>query len=335
MKSIRKNEIVVGLSGGLDSSISLILLKNKGYRPIGVYIKLGKWQPEFLMKNARKICQKLNVPFYILDRTKQFKTKVVKYFLTESKKILTPNPCIVCNRYVKFKALIDFADKHNIKYVATGHYPEQNYFLALLKREWISRIVFPLKNYSRSKIVSIAKANNLEFLLKQKSSQDFCFLYQKNKNIFLKNKLGENPGKILDLNGNILGEHKGLYFYTIGQRKGIGISGGPYYVVGLNKRKNVLLVSKNKQDVYKKQAKIKEINWLIEKPSFPLEVKVKIRYRSSPALAKLDYDKKSNVYNLIFQKPQLAITPGQFAVFYSVKGTSVLPLGGGEILGSS
>ena len=347
-KDIEKKSIVVGLSGGVDSAIALFLLKERGWDPIGVSLRL----PVLKSDTASRICKKLNIPYYIIDAKKEFKARVVDYFIKELKKNRTPNPCIVCNARVKFKKLFEFAKKHKIRYVATGHYArlrksenlnhsqcllttakdkerDQTYSLCLLPQKWLGHIIFPLGSYTKKEVYQIAQRNGFGFLLRRKSSQDFCFASGKYLTRFLEKEIGEIPGPIKDAQGNILGEHRGLYFYTIGQRKGVNIPAErPYFVLDKKPKENCLIVTKNQKDLLKKELLVKNINWVSGKISeFPLRAKVKIRYRHNPSPAFI-YRVKQNTYRVQFDKPQRAITPGQFAVFYK-RGVC---LGGGEII---
>lgn len=346
----KKKPIVVGMSGGIDSSMSLVLLKKQGWRPIGVSLKLPVWKNKqnLLRENirctkqslalARAICKKLNVPHYILDVRNEFKKEVIDYFIRELKANRTPNPCIVCNRHLKFKELFRWAEKHHIKYVATGHYAQirknqktgkyellrardkekdQTYSLCLLPQKWLKHIVFPLGKYKKEEVYKMAKEMGLGLFLKRKPSQDFCFLAGKSLNQFLTKEIEEKPGQIKDDQGNTLGKHKGLCFYTIGQRKGINLPGGPYFVKNFDPKKNILFVTKRKKELLEKTVFLSPIHFIsIVPPKREISVTAKIRYRQPLSKARLCllYNRKAK---LIFNKPQIAPTPGQFAVFYN------------------
>ncbi len=261
---MKKKRIVVGMSGGVDSSITLVLLKKQGFNPVGVSLKLEVWKDKcnVLRENvcctkesfdiAKKICKKLNVPYYVYDVKKEFKKEVMDYFLSDLKKNRTPNPCVVCNRYLKFKKLFEFAKKKGIKYVATGHYAQvrfnkktkryellkakdktkdQSYGLSFLPQKWLKWIILPLGNYTKKKVFKIAKKEGFEFFLKRKQSQDLCFVSKRAIPKYIEKKIGVKPGKIVDTKGNVLGEHKGVHFYTIGQRRRLGLQG--YFVRAL------------------------------------------------------------------------------------------------------
>jgi len=342
--------IVVAMSGGVDSSVSAALLKEAGFDVIGIFMKF--WAGDRLNKEynrccskeaekrARKVASILKIPFYVIDFKKEFKNHVVDYFLVNYKKGITPNPCVVCNKQIKFGLLLKKSKSLGVDFVATGHYvrlkkqnnelslikakdkeKDQSYFLWKLNQNQLKRILFPVGGYMKSEVRKMAKDFKLP-VFDTPESQEVCFI-PKTTNEFLKKYLKTKPGRIINLKGKVLGEHQGLWFYTIGQRKGIKLSGGPYYVVDKDKKKNELIVSKNKKDLYKKQIVLKQINWLSKKePKLPLKVQVKIRYHHKSAKAVI-----AKKYILKFDKPQKAITPGQSAVFYEKNKV----LGGGII----
>ncbi len=327
MKKNSNSRVVVGLSGGIDSSVSLLLLKKQGYQPIGLSLRYGNF------KTARKICQKLEVPYHIIDIRLEFKKKVIEYFLKLSKQGKTPNPCIICNHLVKFKALFDFAKKQGAQYVSTGHYArvknnqllrakdkqkDQSYFLCLLNQEQLSKIIFPLGNYTKKQVYQIAKKEGFDFLIKRKQSQDLCFIPP---------KILSPPGQIVDQKGNVLGQHQGLHFYTIGQRKKIRLSDGPWWVVGFSQEKNQLIVTNKENDpaLYRQAAILTDVHFISSQPSQKsIKVKAKTRFSQPLAWAKLYPDSSK----LVFDKPQKAVTPGQWAVFYQGQ----VCLGGGIIV---
>lgn len=334
----KKREIIVGLSGGVDSSVALLLLKEQGYSPLGVFLDYS-WNNSVLSQaanRAEKLCRRLEVPFFKIDCRKEFNSQVVRYFLKTLQKKKTPNPCVVCNRNVKIKKLFEFAQSKGIKQVATGHYArikngkllrgkdkikDQSYFLCLLGKEELKNLIFPLGNYTKKQVYQIARKNGLDFITEQKESQDLCFLSEQSLPSFLEERIGFQPGEIVSAKGKILGQHQGLHFYTLGQRKGINLSGGPWWVVGFEKNKNQLIITKDENDpiLYAKKTKIISSNFI---PLKTTKLKVKIRYRHPLASAVLYPSLK-----LVFNRPQKAITPGQWAVFYD----GDICLGGGII----
>ena len=358
----KNKKIVVGLSGGVDSSVSLLLLKKQGYEPIGVSLKYSAWKNKknLLKENvccstesfniARKVCDDLDVPYYIIDETVDFEKKVMGYFLSVLKKKKTPNPCLVCNRLVKFNKLFEFAKKHNIQQVATGHYAkikenkttglyellkskdkekDQSYFLCLLKQNQLKNIVFPLGGYNKDDVYRVAKEHGFDFFSKIKQSQDLCFVSGKSIKFYLKEEVGIEPGDIIDNKGNILGKHQGLHFYTIGQRKGINLPNGPWWVAKFNRKKNQLIVVNKENDLalFNKNVFVSKYSFISGKiPGKIIEVKAKIRYNQKASSAKL-YIRKNNLLELVFNKPQRAVASGQWAVFYK----NNVCLGGGII----
>jgi tRNA-specific 2-thiouridylase len=290
-------------------------------------------------KLARLVAEKIGIPFYVSNVEKEFKKKVVDYFLEEYKKGVTPNPCVVCNKEIKFGLLIQKALSLGADFIATGHYAQikngkllkgkdkskdQSYFLWQLNQEQLSRVMFPVGNYKKTQVRVLARKFKLP-TAETPESQEVCFI-QNTTNEFLLKHLKENPGKITDLNGRIIGQHQGLWFYTIGQRKGLDINQGPYYAVAKDFKNNILIVSKDENDLLKKEAIVKNVNWISNKIKLPMKVKCKIRYKSDLAEAVIEDNGEGSV-KITFKKPQKAVTQGQSAVFYS--GEELL--GGGVI----
>lgn len=332
---------VIAMSGGVDSSVSVALLKEAGFDVIGVFMKF--WHPRNSSKEnrccsvesekrARMVAQKLGIPFYVINMEKEFKKKVVDYFISEYKAGRTPNPCVVCNYEIKFGLLVDKALKMGAKYIATGHYAriknnkllkgmdkdkDQSYFLWKLNQKQLKRVLFPVGGYKKSEVRELAKKFDL-ITAEAPESQEVCFVSD-STNDFLKEYIKSKPGKII-LKNKIIGEHQGLCFYTIGQRKGIKLSGGPFYVIGKDFKRNALIVSKNEEDLFEKELHFKNANW-ISGVKFPFRAKAKIRYGHKPA------DAVVNKKKVVFSKPQKAITSGQSVVFYNKEEV----LGGGII----
>jgi len=373
-------KVVVAMSGGLDSSVAAALLKKAGFEVIGVFMKLADL-PKFREseKRAKKIAKILKIPFLVSDLRKEFKKRIVDYFLEGHKKGITPNPCVVCNKEIKFGLLLEKALALDADFIATGHYAkkkeelnfstgvekvnykllkggdknkDQSYFLWMLNQEQLKRVLFPIGDYTREEVKKLAKKFKLP-VLKARKSVEICFikttLGEEDKsssspfakarvNDFLSKYLKSKPGQIVDVRGKVLGKHRGLHFYTIGQRKGIGLPGGPafakasagkpYYVLDKDLKKNLLIVTKNERNLYKKELIAKNVNWISGKvPEFPLKLKAKIRYRHQSALAVITKTLNPKTYTLKFEKSQRAITPGQSVVFY--RGEELL--GGGII----
>jgi len=372
MKKIKRKKlkVIIAMSGGIDSSVAAALLKQKGCKVIGVFMKLWSEPGKNGLvgipnrccsleaeKRVRLVAKKLGIPFYVFNFEKEFKKKIVDYFLNEIKKGKTPNPCVVCNKEIKFGLLLKKALPLNTDFTATGHYArrkvssskyeqvlrkrvqvldykllkgkdknkDQSYFLWQLDQKQLKRILFPVGDYTKNQVRSLAKKFKLP-IFEVPESQEICFV-QTTINDFLKKHLKPKPGNIVDKSGKILGKHFGLYFYTIGQRRGIRLPGGPYFVLDKDVKNNLLIVTKNERVLYKKELIAKDINWIFdEAPKLPLKVKAKIRYGHKAALATIS-KQRNNRIKVVFSKSQRAITLGQSVVFY--KGQEVL--GGGVI----
>ncbi|MFA7685908.1 MAG: tRNA 2-thiouridine(34) synthase MnmA [Candidatus Gracilibacteria bacterium] len=361
----KKEKVIVGMSGGVDSSMAMWQLKEQGYEPIGVSLKYEVWDdPDNTLKEnvccsdesfqiAKHVCETLGAKHVILDVGKKFKKEIVDYFKEELKAKRTPNPCVICNRVLKFKELLDFADKQKAKYIATGHYAQitkkdqeyfltksadpkkdQTYSLSFLKKEWLPRIFFPLGGYTKEKVFEMAKKAGFGFYLYRKQSQDFCYVSDKSMKAFLEKEIGIQPGNIVDSQGKVLGKHKGLHFYTIGQRKGVEIPNGPWFVTGVDPKKNELIVTKlgTSLSLFKKEVILSPYNLLVKTFNKPMKVEAKIRYGQDLSKATLYPPEKGakhkDTLKLIFDTPQRAVTLGQFAVFYKSKKC----LGAGRIM---
>ena len=335
------------MSGGVDSSVIAAILQKNGYDVVGVFMRMHeKSNPG----DARTVAQKLKIPFMVLDVRKEFKKRVIDYFIKEYKRGNTPNPCVECNPQIKFKFLVDLATKMKADYVATGHYAkvkngklfiakdikkDQTYFLWQLNQKQLSKIIFPLGDYIKEEVRGLAKKWKLP-VAEKKDSQEICFI-DTNINEFLRKRIKTNKGPIITKDGKKIGEHKGLIFYTIGQRKGIEIGGtGPYYVIKKDFNKNTLIVSNSQKDLLQKEMMVKNLNWLSGK-SFNGKCKVKIRSMAAMVPAKImkhvTRNMKQKNYRIIFDKPQRAITPGQSAVFYLPAVASAKEGKGNELLG--
>ncbi|MCX6812960.1 MAG: tRNA 2-thiouridine(34) synthase MnmA [Candidatus Azambacteria bacterium] len=366
MPRTRKKKVFIAMSGGVDSSVAALLLKNKGYNVVGVYMK-GWSLTNCAAKDAedaRRVAGVLNIPFYVFDFEDEYKKSVVDYMVLGYASGITPNPDVMCNREIKFGLFLKRALALGADCIATGHYvrlasnkllqakdlnKDQSYFLWTLTQDQLKYCLFPIGNYTKPQVRVLAKKYGLPTAEKP-DSQGVCFVGEIDVAGFLKEKLGKNPGPIKTIDGRIIGIHDGAIFYTIGQRKGIGIKGSLpceqgkiYYVAAKDIDSNTLWVAEGEsQKLLSKELVVKDISWISGKqPKLPLKCLARIRYRQplqqaqlveisnlSPML-KLRRAGKSQISKLkvVFNIPQRAITPGQSAVFYQ----DTKMLGGGII----
>ncbi|MBI1888510.1 MAG: tRNA 2-thiouridine(34) synthase MnmA [Candidatus Spechtbacteria bacterium] len=353
------------MSGGVDSAVSAALLKKAGFDVAGVFMKC--WSEDEVRTGvctaeedemwARRAAAKIGIPFYSVDLVKEYKKRVVEYFVREYKAGRTPNPDVMCNKEIKFGMFYDMAMKEfTADYVATGHYArivpfslrrrrargevvkllkgkdpnkDQSYFLWAVAREKFKNILFPVGGYVKPKVRMLAREFGLPNA-ERKDSQGICFIGKVRVGNFLRNYIDDKPGEIMNQNGEKVGAHEGLHFYTVGQRKGINIGGGPpYYVAQKNYAENTLLVVREYDDaLFQKSLCASSLNWISKKPCFPYRCKVKIRYRDADRDAIIKKEDFDGNLNIEFNDPQRAVTPGQSIVFY--QGDELL--GGGIIL---
>lgn len=347
---INMEKVLLGMSGGVDSSVAAILLQKEGYEVVGCTMKLCEPEEknEKVIEEAKKVCDKLGIKHYVFDYKKEFKTNVIENFIKEYEKARTPNPCVECNKYLKFGLLYEKAVELGCKYIATGHYAkvefsekynqyvlrksdeenkDQTYFLYTISKEKIKNIIFPLQSLKeKSDTRKIAEAAGLEIATK-KDSQEICFIPNDDYKEFLSSYIKSKQGNIVLKNGEILGKHNGIINYTIGQRKGLGISyKEPLYVVEINKEKNEVVVGIEKE-LYTSELYAENLNWLMfDKLEEEIECSAKVRYRAKPAKAKII--PLENKIKVEFEEPQRAITKGQSVVFY----IDDILLGGGKII---
>ena len=349
---MQNKKVLLGMSGGVDSSVSAILLKNAGYDVTGVTMHLyeGGCCNISSVMDAKQVCKNLGIEHVILDYQKEFKDIVINDFINEYSNCLTPNPCVICNKFFKFGLMYKKAKELGIDYIATGHYArcefdekynqyvikkanniakDQSYFLYYAPKEIIKDLLFPLGEFnSKDEVRKIAADNNLRVANKP-DSEDICFITNGDYKNFLERNSNLKPNKIVNKNGDVLGTHNGLYNYTIGQRKGLGISySEPLFVVGFNKKKNELIVG-TKNDLYKDEILVRDFNLQVEMELNNKKVSVKTRYSARNSMATLSKIVKDNkeYIKVTFDEPELRATPGQSAVFYD---EDVL-LGGGII----
>lgn len=349
--------VLIGMSGGVDSSVSALLLKKAGYEVIGATMKL--FTPKCNLKDscggdkgiedAKKICKQLDIPHYVIDNTKEFDEKVIQNFINEYSNARTPNPCIECNKYLKFGEFYKKALELNCDYIATGHYAkieysdkyksyimkksdslkkDQTYFLYGINKEILPKILFPLEKFpDKDEVRKIARDNRLE-VAEKTDSQEVCFIPDDDYAGFVCKNTKPKAGNIVLKDGTILGRHNGLIHYTIGQRKGLGIAyKEPLYVLKLNTNTNEVIVGSEKE-LYSKELYASELNFLVDiNLNEPINVMAKVRYRAKEANAIL-YPPENGICKVKFEEPQRAITPGQSVVFYDRD----VVLGGGKII---
>lgn len=337
----QKKKVIVAFSGGVDSSTSSLLLEKQGFDVYAVFMRLTDSSYfKFAEERARKLAKSMNLTFSVLDLRKEFKKIIIDYFIKGYKDGITPNPCAMCNKEIKFGLFLKNAIKMKADYIATGHYAvtnikndgvhiyqskdskkDQSYFLWRLNQKQLSKVIFPVGKQTKDLTRAIAKKNKLASA-NFPESQEVCFVKEVNSD-YLQKYIKKKKGEIVDMDGNVLGHHDGVYFYTIGQRRGIGLSGGPYWVVDKDVKKNKLIVSSDESDLLNKEVKFKNVSWILgESPKLPLKIKAKIRYGHKPSSGTLFKNR------VVFDSLQRAATPGQSIVFY--KGTEML--GGGVII---
>ncbi|MCR6096958.1 tRNA 2-thiouridine(34) synthase MnmA [Salipaludibacillus agaradhaerens] len=358
LTSKRKEDIrvVVGMSGGVDSSVTAHLLKEEGYQVIGIFMKNWDDTDENGICTATedyndviRVCNQLEIPYYAVNFEKQYWDKVFTYFLDEYKSGRTPNPDVMCNKEIKFKAFLDHAMSLGADYVATGHYAQvrrkngtvellrgkdrnkdQTYFLNALSQEQLQHVMFPLGHLEKPKVREIAKEAELVTATK-KDSTGICFIGERNFKQFLSEYLPAQPGDMQTLDGEVKGQHDGLMYYTLGQRQGLGIggSGEPWFVIDKDVENNILLVGQgfHHPALYANGLIAEDVNWISGKlPENPFSCTVKVRYRQEDQRVRVE--PKSNGTMIVhFEEPERAVTPGQAVVFYDGN----VCMGGGTI----
>jgi tRNA-uridine 2-sulfurtransferase len=356
MRENKDIRVVVGMSGGVDSSVAALLLKEQGYDVVGIFMKNWDDTDEFGVCTATedfddvvRVCNQLDIPYYSVNFEKQYWDKVFTYFLDEYKAGRTPNPDVMCNKEIKFKAFLDYALDLGADYLATGHYAQvreedgkiemlrgvdsnkdQTYFLNQLTSDVLEKVMFPLGHLPKSKVREIASEHGLATATK-KDSTGICFIGERNFKEFLSEYLPAQPGEMQTLAGEVKGKHDGLMYYTIGQRQGLGIggSGDPWFVVGKNLKDNILYVEQgfSNESLYSDELVATDLNWINpEVVSNEFTCTAKFRYRQEDSAVTVEKLENGNV-RVIFAESQRAITPGQAVVFYDGE----VCLGGGTI----
>ena len=351
--------VVVGLSGGVDSSVAAYLLKKQGYNVIGLFMlnweetdANGNCTAEQDFEDVKRVANKVGIPYYTVNYAKEYRERVFSYFLSEYEKGYTPNPDVMCNKEIKFGPFLEHALSLGADYIATGHYckrvdedgkvylyksfdknKDQTYFLNQLNQQQLCKTLFPLADIDKTEVRKIAKELGL-ITAEKKDSTGICFIGERNFRQFLKNFLPAKKGQIKDLQGNVVGEHDGVMYYTIGQRRGLNIGGkngyesDRWFVVDKDVKQNVLYVNCGEcEEMYSSACIVTEFNWITDELTEDFDACVKLRYRQPDQETKVEVIDKTTL-KLTFKQRQRAVTVGQFAVLYDENGKCY---GGGRI----
>ncbi|HFI0462959.1 TPA: tRNA 2-thiouridine(34) synthase MnmA [Streptococcus suis] len=361
METVRKTRVVVGMSGGVDSSVAAYLLKEQGYDVVGLFMKnwddtdeTGYCTATEDYEDVAKVCEQIGIPYYSVNFEKEYWDRVFSYFLEEYKKGRTPNPDVMCNKEIKFKAFLDYAMGLGADYVAMGHYAraqrdfdgqvhllrgvdqnkDQTYFLSQLSQEQLLKAIFPLGHLQKKEVREIAEKAGLA-TAKKKDSTGICFIGEKDFNAFLSEYLPNKPGKMMTLDGQVMGDHMGLMYYTIGQRQGLGIGGtkgtnnDPWFVIGKDTQTQTLFVGQgyHHPNLYSDYLEASQIHFTSDRFNLQsFECTAKFRYRQQDIKVKVELG-PDHTAKVIFDQPVRAVTPGQAVVFYDGQEC----LGGGII----
>ena len=353
-----KGRVIVAMSGGVDSSVAALLLKEQGYEVIGVTMRLWTLEREDLPRlskrccsvedvdDARRVCQVIGAPHYVLNFEREFQSHVVDYFVREYDRGRTPHPCLACNDKIKFDFLLRRAMFLEADYIATGHYArirrngaglkllrgvdegkDQSYVLFTLTQAELGRLLLPVGEYTKDRIRELAAEAALPVAGKP-DSQEICFIPDDNYRKFVGDRTKPRPGEIIDTEGRVLGTHPGVHFFTVGQRRGLRLNGNaetPRYVLSIDADENRVVVGEE-EELYRSSVWASQVNFCSgDSPEVPLEVTVKIRYKAGPSAATVT--PRGDWAEVRFHEPQRAVTPGQAVVFY--RGDELL--GGGII----
>ncbi|MCB4748331.1 MAG: tRNA 2-thiouridine(34) synthase MnmA [Sulfurovum sp.] len=337
-----RKKILVGMSGGVDSTVTAVLLQKEGYEVEGVYMKLHD-KPSYHEENWRKVqkvAHYLGIKVHFYDLSKEFNDNVYEYFVESYKQGITPNPCVMCNRTIKFGKMVEFADSVRAEYIATGHYiqcdgkyiyvaedlnKDQSYFLCKVKKEVISRLIFPLGTWKKPDVK--AYAANIEILKEfatQSESSEICFVENTYDEVLAKHMNIDIPGEVIDTESNVVGSHKGYMHYTIGKRRGFFVNGAhdPHFVLKINPQENQIVVG-TREKLEENAFRVKQINLFEELIEFDCQVKVRYRTQAVSCHVKIEDEKAT----ITLQKPVFGLAKGQVAAFYDDRRL----LGGGVI----
>ncbi len=339
-----KKKVAVGMSGGIDSSVATLLLKEEGYDVIGITMNIGvspseRYEAcvsESSINDATQIAHYLGIPHFVVDLRKEFEEKISRYFIDSYLNGYTPNPCVFCNNLIKFDLLMKKAEELGAKYFATGHYvlkvydegrnvyflkrakdskKDQSYFLGMLTQEQIKKSLFPLGNFTKKEVRKIAKENGL-FVADKVESQEICFLPGNNYKSFLAKYVDEKPGRIITEDGKEIGKHRGIYSFTIGQRRGLNVAlGKPMYVKSIDISTGDVIVAE-REEIFSKDVYAVNVNFPSGVPEDnEISVEAMIRHNMEPSPGILKILSEDKVF-LHFESPQWAVTPGQILVCY-------------------
>lgn len=343
----KDRKVFVAMSGGVDSSTSAAILLREGYSCAGMFM-ITHDGAEKAQLSAKETAKQLGIELHIIDLRSEFE-RIIEYFCREYESGRTPNPCVVCNRTIKFGRLLEFAKSKGADLLATGHYArvmqtangkglfravdekkDQSYALAMIDRKMLDHIILPMGQITKTQTRQMAKEMGL-VAAGSAESQEICFIPDNDYIGFLEKRCPElvRKGKVIDGSGRVLGEHEGIHRFTIGQRRGVRIAmGEPWYVVKVNAKTNTVTLGP-KSDCLHNKLLASEVNWLIERPNSPLRAMVKIRYNARPVNATVSPDASSA--GIVFDEPVSAVTPGQLAVFYVKQGADLQVAGAGWI----
>jgi len=346
------NTVIVGMSGGVDSSVSALLLKQQGYRVIGLYMKNweetspdGRCTSAADFEDVAHVCSQLDIPYYTVNFVKEYQDAVFRQFLEDIRAGLTPNPDVLCNREIKFKVFWEKAREMGADYLATGHYcrtngtgrllkgldpdKDQSYFLHAVPGSALKNVLFPVGGMCKQDVRKLAKAHNLP-TAEKKDSTGICFIGKRDFKPFLEKYVGVQRGEFRTLSGTVVGHHEGMAFYTIGQRRGMGLGGegDAWYVVGKDVARNVVFVERGADHpaLFVGETEARDLCWVGNAPQVPFRCMSKVRYRQTDQACTI-VSMENGRAKVVFDTPQRAVTPGQSIVFY----TDDVCLGGGII----